>query len=142
MVKEAMTMNNIVELFNVEIYRCCRLDLFTGKKIYCDPSEKAKGFTGLYFEDDNNFFAIYPTKSGPIMYYDGNEYPLNKNLHIKLVKKGKWRVFSIEEYNIKIKYRESKYIGFDVWSQEIDVNLFFQIEQSYKNEEYYRKFTK
>lgn len=142
MVKEAMTMNNIVELFNVEIYRCCRLDLFTGKKIYCDPSEKAKGFTGLYFEDDNNFFAIYPTKSGPIMYYDGNEYPLNRNLHIKVIKDGKQREFFIEEYNIDIKYLTSKYLDFDIWSTEMDVDLFYQIEQSYKDDEYYKRFTK
>ena len=50
--------------------------------------------------------------------------------------------FRIEEYNICIKYRTSPYIGFDVWSDQEDVDLFYQIEQSYKNDEYYKKFTK
>lgn len=131
-----------VELRNIEIYLCCKLDLSTGERSYCNLSEKTKGFTGLYFEDDNNFFAIYPTKNGPIMYYDGKEYPLNKDLHIKMVKQGKLRELFIEEYDIDIKYHTSKYLDFDVWSTEMDVDLFYQIEQSYKDDEYYKKFTK
>lgn len=74
------------------------------------------------------------------MYYEGKEYPLKKNLHISLIKTEKLREFFIEEYNICIKYRTSPYIGFDVWSNEEDVDLFYQIEQSYKNDEYYKKF--
>lgn len=131
-----------VELRNIEIYLCCKLDLSTGERSYCKLSEKTKGFTGLYFEDDNNFFAIYPTKNGPIMYYDGKEYPLTKDLHIKVVKQGKLRQFFIEEYDIDIKYHTSKYLNFDIWSTEMDVDLFYQIEQSYKNDEYYKKFTR
>lgn len=76
------------------------------------------------------------------MYYGGNEYPLNKKLHIKLRKMGEWREFCIEDYDIHIKYRTSKYIGFDVWSEEEDVDLFYQIEKYYKSDEYYKKFTK
>lgn len=131
-----------VELMNVEIYRCCKLDLSTNEKKYFDPSEKASAFTGLYFEDENNFFAIYPTENGPVMYYEGREYPLNKDLHIKVIKQGRLREFFIDEYKIDIKYRTSKFIGLDVWSTEMDVDLFYQIEQSYKNDEYYKKFTK
>lgn len=86
--------------------------------------------------------ALYPTENGPIMYYKGKEYPLKKDLHICLTKTEKSREFRIEEYNICIKYRISPYIGFDVWSDEEDVDLFYQIEQSYKNDEYYKKFTK
>ena len=63
-------------------------------------------------------------------------------MHISLKKMGKQREFCIEEYHICIKYRTSPYIGFDVWSDEEDVDLFYQIEQSYKNDEYYKKFTK
>lgn len=76
------------------------------------------------------------------MYYDGKEYPLNKDLHIKVVKQGKLREFFIEEYDIDIKYHTFKYLDFDVWSTEMDVDLFYQIEQSYKDDEYYKKFTK
>ena len=131
-----------VELRNIEIYLCCKLDVSTGEKSYYSLSEKTKGFTGLYFEDDNNFFAIYPTKNGPIMYYEGKQYPLHKDLHIKVIKQGKLRDFFIEEYDIDIKYHTSKYLNFDVWSTEMDVDLFYQIEQSYKDDEYYKKFTK
>ena len=45
-------------------------------------------------------------------------------------------------YIICNKYRTSPYVGFDVWSDEKDVDLFYQIEQSYKDNEYYKKFTK
>ncbi|MBD5136845.1 MAG: hypothetical protein HDT39_12910 [Lachnospiraceae bacterium] len=70
------------------------------------------------------------------------EYPLNKNLHISLTKAENFREFCIEEYNICIKYRTSPYIGFDVWSDAEHVDLFYQIEQLYKDDEYYKKFTK
>jgi len=96
----------------------------------------------LYFKDENTFFALYPTENGPTMYYKGKEYPLKKDLHISLKKMGKQREFRIEEYNICIQYRTSPYIGFDVWSEEKDVDLFYQIEQSYKNDEYLKSFTK
>ncbi len=75
------------------------------------------------------------------LYFEGNEYKLRKDLHINLKKMGKHREFCIEEYNICIGYRTSPYIGFDVWSEEMDVDLFYQIEQSYKNDEYYKRFT-
>lgn len=39
------------------------------------------------------------------------------------------------------KYRTSPYIEFDVWSDEEDVDLFYQIEQSYQNDDYYKRFT-
>ncbi|MGN0494671.1 MAG: hypothetical protein ACI4GW_00450 [Lachnospiraceae bacterium] len=77
-----------------------------------------------------------------MMYYEGKEYPLKKNLHISLKKTEKLREFCIEEYNIYIKYYTSPYIGFDVWSDEKDVDLFYQIEQSYRNDEYIKRYTK
>lgn len=107
-------MNNVVELLNIEHFNCCKLNIVTGEKEFCKGSEKVDGFTGLYFMDNENFFAIYPTKNGPMMYYEGQEYPLNKDLNIHLVKMENCREFLIQEYNIKIKYRVSEYIGFDV----------------------------
>lgn len=79
-------MNDIVELINLEIYKCCKLNVSTGEKVFCEGSEKSEGFTGIYFMDDVTFFAIYPTENGPIMYYKGKEYPLTKDLHITLKK--------------------------------------------------------
>lgn len=75
------------------------------------------------------------------MYYQGKQYELNKELHIVLDKKDKFREFHIKEYDIHIKYCASQYIGFDAWSEEMDVDLFYMIEQSYKKEEFYDKFT-
>lgn len=129
------------ELKNVEIGEYCTLDVSTGRKDFYKKS-KIQDFTGLYYRDKYNFFGIYPSYLGPIMYYQGKEYQLFPYLHITVKKMGDWRIFNIEEYNIHIRYRTSKYIGFDVWSQEEDVDLFYQIEQSYKKQEYYDKFTK
>lgn len=143
MAKETMIMNDtVIELSNIEIYEHCILNLMTGEKEYNKGKKRIPCFTGLYFKNGDIFFALYPTKNGPLMYYEGKEYPLNKDLHISLVKKEKTREFCIEEYNICIRYHTSPYIGFDVWSDEEDVDLFYQIERSYKNDEYYKKFTK
>lgn len=134
--------DKIIELSNIEIYEHCILNIRTGEKEYNKKKKQIPYFTGLYFKDENTFFAVYPTEYGPIMYYEGKEYGLNKELHISVKKIGEWREFNIQEYNIHIKYRTSQYIGFDVWSKEEDVDLFYQIEQSYQKEEYYKKFTK
>lgn len=145
MAKEAIIMNDtksIIELSNIEIHEHCMLNIRTGEKEYNKGKKKISHFTGMYFKDKDTFFALYPTENGPIMYYEGKEYPLNKDLHIGLIKTENSREFSIQEYNICIKYRSSPYVGFDVWSNEEDVDLFYQIEQSYKKEEYYKKFTK
>ncbi len=135
-------MEKQVEVTNLETGAYCMLNILTGDKIFYKTEKKIPYFTGLYFKDECTFFGIYPTERGPIMYYEGAEYPLNKKLHINLKKMGAWREFSIGEYNIHIRYRTSKYIGFDVWSEEEDVDLFYQIEQNYKNDDYYKKFTK
>lgn len=62
-------------------------------------------------------------------------------MHISLEEQDKTRVFFISEYDIKIKYAKSPYIGMDVWSNEEDVDLFYQITKYYKSDEYYKKFT-
>ena len=134
-------MERKIELKNIEIGEYCMLNILTGGKLFYKQSY-IKEFTGLYFKDEKTFFALYPTENGPIMYYGDKEYQLRKDLHIKLKKMGDWREFHIEEYDIRIKYHSSPYIGFDVWSEEEDVDLFYQIEQSYKNDEYYKKYTK
>ena len=78
------------------------------------------------------------------MYYQGKQFSLTPMLHIYLEKEERWRgwrEFTIDEYGIRIRYRASKYIGFDVWSTEKDVDLFYQIYTSYKEEDYYKGFT-
>lgn len=135
------TIENIIELYNIEIYEHCMLNIETGEKKFSKGKKQIPRFIGLYFRDEDTFFGLYPTRKGPIMYYEGKEYPLEKTLHISLKKMDKLREFCIEEYGICIKYHTSPYIGFDVWSEEEDVDLFYQIEQSYKDDAYYKKFT-
>lgn len=134
-------MNNIrVELANVEISEYCMLDLATDEMSFSNEINQS-GFTGLYFKDTITFFAVFPTDLGPKIYYKGKQYPIKKDLSISLIKNGKKRKFSIMNYGIEIDYRESPYIGFDVWSDEIDVDLFYMIEQSYKCDSFYEKYT-
>lgn len=104
----------VVELSNIEIHEHCMLNRITGEREYNNEKKQMPYFTGKYFKEEN----IYLTKTE------------------------KSREFRIEEYNICIQYRTSQYVGFDVWSDEKDVDLFYQIEQSYKDNEYYKKFTK
>ena len=87
------------------------------------------------------FFAIFPTEKGPVIYYQGNQFQINRSLSISLVKRGENRKFIILDYGIKVDYKESPYIGFDVWSDEIDVDLFYMIEQSYKSDSFYERYT-
>ena len=135
-------MNDVIELSNIEVHEHCLLNIMTGEKRYNKGKKEPPYFTGVYYEDANTFFELYPTKNGPMMYFEGKEYQLNKSLNINLRKMGAWREFRIEDYDIYIRYRTSPYIGFDAWSNEKDIDLFYQIEQSYKDEEYYKKFTK
>lgn len=93
------------------------------------------------FKDDQSFFAIYPTKTGPQIYFEGKQLSINKNLLISLIKNGERRKFVIDDFNIEINYTESPYIGFDIWSDEIDVDLFYMIEQLYKNDDFYERYT-
>ena len=131
----------MIELANLERYNeYCLLNMVTGEASFSNTSELS-GFTGLYFRDDDTFFAIYPTASGPTAYYRDREYRITPELAISLEKDGKDRRFRIGEYGIEIDYRESPYIGFDAWSDEIDVDLFFMIEQRYREQGFYDRYT-
>jgi hypothetical protein len=114
-------MNKCIELANYGASGYCILNIETNEVVFAKYPIYKGIFTGLYFKDDNNFFAIYPTKNGPIVYYKEREYEINPHLIISLTKDGKNRKFCIKEYNIEIDYMESPYIGFDNWSDEIDV---------------------
>ena len=134
-------MDNMVELKNIEIYEFCLLDKSTGNVSYTNTAPEFKGFTGLYFRDENTFFGLYPTEIGPVVFFKGREYKITRSLTISLARQGKNRVFRIEEYNIEINYTESPYIGFDEWSDEINVDLFYKIEQRYKNQDFCDRYT-
>lgn len=132
----------LIELSNVEIFEYCILNIDSGKKSFYKEKQRIPLYTGAYFKDEKTFFALYPTKSGPMIYYKGKEYPIKKRLHITLHKKDKWRRFHIWEYGIHIKYCTSRYIGLDVWSTEMDVDLFYLIQQSYKTDSFYENYAK
>lgn len=133
-------MSNVHELVNVEIYEYCILNVESGEKRF---SKRKSNFcvTGLYFKNGTTFFGLYRSSSGPKIYYDGKEYPVRKDLSISLTKVGKYRRFCIQEYGISIEYEESPYIGMDVWSEEIDVDLFSMITQKYQSDNFYKQYT-
>ena len=135
-------MHNTQELTNLEMpIECCTLEAETGKLTFYKGNKKTQDFTGLYFKDDNSFFAIYPSVNGPLIFFNGKEFAINKNLSITLSKQDKIRIFKINDYGIEIHYLKSPYIGFDSWSDEIDVDLFCMIEQKYKEQSFYERYT-
>jgi hypothetical protein len=134
-------MDSMVELANVEIHEYCMLNKLTGEKNFSKVIQ-IPGFTGLYFRDSANFFALYPTTNGPVIFFEGKEYEINENLTISLTKHGKNRRFNIIEYDIEVNYIKSIYnTGFDVWSTEMDVDLFFMISKMYKDKSFYERYT-
>lgn len=134
-------MDGLIELANVENCEYCMLSLESGETKFYKDGKKVSGFTGLYYRNNHVFFAIFPTKKGPEIYYKNRIYPILKSLEIVLNKNGEEREFIIKDYGIKIKYTVSPYIGFDVWSNERDVDLFYQIKESYRDDKYYELFT-
>ena len=133
-------MNKGIELANYGASGYCILNIKTNEITFMQKP-LSKEFTGLYFKDNTTFFAIYPTSTGPKIYYNNKEYSINKSLGITLQKINKNRRFIIEDYGIEIAYNESPFIGMDEWSEEIDVDLFFMIEQRYKEQSFYDRYT-
>lgn len=131
---------DIIEIQNIEIYEFCLLNTVTGEMIF-HKSPLSKGFKGSYFKDQNTFFAVYPTRNGPYIFYRNRNYPIYKELTMILEVDGAHRKFTVAEYGIEISYQQSKYLGFDVWSEEMDIDLFYMITQSYKNDMFYSRYT-
>lgn len=131
----------MVELTDIETGGHCKLDTQTGRVVFVKEAKENMGFFGLFYRNENTFFALIRTIGGPVMFYKGKEYEVSPELHIQLVRDGKKRKFSIEEYGIEIEYPTSKYLDFDPWSTEPDVDLFAQIELGYKTEAFYKKYT-
>ncbi len=138
---ESMNQDYIKELSHYGFSDSCILNTNTGEMNFCKDKVSKGNFTGIYFKDEVTFFALYPTKLGPMIFYNNNEYVISKNLNIKIESKGKKRKFFIEQYDIEIDYIESPYIGFDVWSEEIDLDLFYMLEQRHKIDDFYRMYT-
>lgn len=139
---EVIVTDTVVYLINVEIFEFCQLNLLTGEKIFFQKDKSKKRVAGQYYKDEKTFFALIFINDNRVMYFDNKIYKLDKDLHISVEKNGEWRKFTVLEYNINILYHTSKYIGFDVWSTEEDVDLFYQISRQYKNDNYYKKYIK
>lgn len=86
MVKETIILNKIIELTNLEIFEYCTLNRLTGEANFFKSEKKSPGFTGLYFRNDETFYAIYPTEKGPIIFYNNKEYDINGDLSIELIR--------------------------------------------------------
>lgn len=139
---------NIIELKNYQKHESCMLRKNENTmKLYADY--KFRHFTGNYFEDDNTFFALYASHEGPMIYYDGTEYSIKPNLDIKVIydnsnededKPNRRKICVIHDYDIYIEYDEPLF-GYNSWSEKIDVDLFFKLEQEYKTRKFYANYT-
>ncbi len=129
-----------IEITNIEKAEYCILDLETGEKRFNDEKINA-GFTGLFYKNNEIFFVLYPSTEGPMIYYDNKTYHLSPDLTIRYLRSDNKRKFIIKEYNITIKYEKSKFTGFDSWSNEEDIDLFYQIYKGYKRQEFISKYT-
>lgn len=141
MVKETVG-EQWVNLSSLEMFEFCRLNIQSGHIDFFDQYQNMGEFSGFYYRDTKTFFSLISTIHGPKMYYKGNLYDLIPDLHIHIDNCNGINIFYIDEYRIEIPYCESKYEGIDVWSNREDVDLFYQIEQSYKKSDYYKKFSK
>ena len=134
-------MKKIIELARYATTENCTLNKETGEMNFSRTSN-LKGFTGLYYRDDNYFFGIYPTEDGPIAYFEGKEYKVHRDLDIQYIRSGKDRKFKIVDYNIEIDYTEMDRLGWDLsWLEEDEVDLFCMIEKRYKGQEFYEQYT-
>jgi len=131
-------------LCRTDFFRYCEFDVVSKKVRSLPTGWRPEGnctFEGLYYMYKDVFFAIYVTQSGPMIYFEGKEYPLAPQLSISVERKGEERHFSIKEYGIEIDYPTSEFIDMDVWSTEEDVDLFVNIANNYQSEEFYEKYT-
>ena len=116
----------------------CEFDTRTGSiKYYKD--KKIEGCTGLYFEEDKTFFALYPVKNALMMFYEGKEYRLHDGLTITLKIEGKNRRFEIAEYDISVDYEEQMA---DEFFDENEADLFYKIQTEYRGIELYEGWIK
>ncbi len=138
--RNKIDMKVVIELVRYERFGCCALNRLTGEIDYY-INKIYKTFTGAYFKDRNTFFALYPTESGPKIFYNNKEYQIHKGLSINIKRKNKNRKFILKDYNIEIDYLESEFLGVDEWSEEIDVDLFYRLEQIYLDDSFYERYT-
>lgn len=85
---------------------------------------------------------MFSSSEGPKIYFKKQVYRLHDKLDIRLKDYGGDSIFEIVDYGIKIQYSESKYMNWDSWSGRKDLDLFYRIEQSYKDAEFYKRYTK
>lgn len=129
-----------IEISNTEIYECCTLNLDTGEREFYRDS-KTKGFMGLYLRRGDFFCALYPSKEGPMLFYENKSYPITPELTINLEKSDDNRVFTIEEYAITIEYKEVPYWDFEWYYEEKDKDFLMRIFEDHKTEEFNTRYT-
>ena len=130
-----------IELANIECTEYCLLDLKTGRTKFYKDQPTSEEFTGLYYKNEDLFFALFPTSEGPMIYYDKKCYPITRELNIQLTEGENCGEFIIPEYQIDIKYRYSRYLGFDDWSRKEDIDIFYILFSKYKNDSFYVQYT-
>ncbi len=134
-------MIDTIGLINYEVKEFCSLNRKTGCVKYYTEREEAPEVLGMYFRNEDIFFALYPSEEGPRLFFENREYSISRDLTITLDRQSPRRRFCIVEYGIQIEYDKSPYIEWDTWSEEKYVDLFFRIEQDYMDSSFYEIFT-
>ena len=133
-----------IELSEYSGSQSCKFDrIHTPTKFYETPIFPGI-YTGVYYQADKAFFALYPSPDGPMIFFEGKNYPLHEDLDISFIRNGDMRRFEIRNYGISIgEYKKSNMIGWDWWAaEELDVDLFCRIEKEYKTDLFYEQDTK
>ena len=155
MAKGAVVMAKIIELSNmVKPIERCLLNLDNGSTMFHIANNLDSNVNGRYYceksrdafsnpTDGSEVVALYTSENGPVFYFKGREYGIYPDLNIEYIRIEKKRKFKIIDYNIEIEYDELCRLGWDIFMllDEDDVDLFFMIEQRYKNQEFYDQYT-
>lgn len=137
--KEDVKMIDSIELMNIEKYEFCVLNV-KSCKIKKIAKKSNSYFTGLYYQTNDCFFAIFPTVNGPTIFFDNKTYIISKDLDIEYTDLCSKGIFKINDYNIMIEYNYSPYLDIDSWSSKKDIDIFFKIFTEYKSDEFYQKY--
>lgn len=137
-----MAEKSFVCLSNIDRFEFCKLNTEDGSFVIYNERKDLDSLKGFYHIDNEEFIALYGTDNGPFFYYKNKAYKLFPELTVTLTRNGDTNIFSIEEYSICIEYQDSKFLGFDVWSERKDVDLLYLIQQDYKSPDFYKKFTR
>lgn len=139
----------VIYLQNFESYKIiCKYYEKTGKykEIFKKNTYRDK-ISGVYVNVGEEIVGLYSSYDGPVFFRNEEKFILKDiNYRIKVIDKTeKIKEFSLiigEQKKISIEYYKQKYINYDPWSEEDDVDFFLWLEKKQKEKDFYDKYTK